>query len=66
MRKTKAMSANNSIPADDLVRAGVDLFLNGHGNEIVGFMNWFLSNIPQITPYKMIMKTKKNLASIKL
>ena len=38
---------------------------NGKGKKIVGFMNWFLSNLPRVTPDKIMMKIKKNLASIK-
>jgi short-subunit dehydrogenase len=65
MRKTKAMSANKPVPADVVAKAGVELFLNGKGKKIVGFMNWFLSNLPRVTPDKIMMKIKKNLASIK-
>lgn len=65
MRKTKAMNANKPMPADVVAKAGVELFLNGKGKKIVGFMNWFLSNLPRVTPDKIMMKIKKNLASIK-
>ena len=65
MRKTNAMSANKPMPADVVAKAGVELFLNGNGKKIVGFMNWFLSNLPRITPDVIMMKIKKNLASIK-
>ncbi len=65
MRKTNAMSANKPVPADVVAKAGVELFLNGKGKKIVGFMNWFLSNLPRVTPDKLMMKIKKNLASIK-
>jgi len=65
MRKTNAMSANKPVPADVVAKAGVELFLNGKGKKIVGFMNWFLSNLPRVTPDKVMMKIKKNLASIK-
>ncbi|MCF8255003.1 MAG: SDR family oxidoreductase [Bacteroidia bacterium] len=65
MRKTKAMSANKPMSAVQVAKAGVELFLNGEGKKIVGSMNWFLSNIPRITPDKIMMKIKKNLASIK-
>jgi short-subunit dehydrogenase len=64
MRKTNAMSANKPMPADEVAKAGVELFLNGNGKKIVGFMNWFLSNLPRVTPDKIMMKIKKNLASI--
>jgi uncharacterized protein len=65
MRKTNAMSANKPMPAEVVAKAGVDLFLNGKNKKIVGFMNWFLSNLPRVTPDKLMMKIKKNLASIK-
>ena len=48
-----------------VAKAGVELFLYGKGKKIVGFMNWFLSNLPRVTPDKLMMKIKKNLASIK-
>jgi uncharacterized protein len=65
MRKTNAMSANKPMPADVVAAAGVELFLNGKNKKIVGFMNWFLSNLPRVTPDFIMMKIKKNLASIK-
>ncbi len=65
MRKTRAMSANKPMQADIVAKAGVKLFLNGKGKKIVGFINWFLSNLPRVTPDKIMMKIKKNLASIK-
>jgi short-subunit dehydrogenase len=65
MRNTNAMSANKPMPADVVAKAGVELFLNGENKKIVGFMNWFLSNLPRVTPDKLMMKIKKNLASIK-
>lgn len=65
MRKTNAMSANKPMPAELVAKAGVELFLNGRGKKIVGFMNWFLSNLPRVTPDSLMIKIKKNLASIK-
>lgn len=65
MRKTNAMSANKPMPANVVARTGVDLFLSGGGKKIVGRMNWFLSNLPRVTPDKLMMKIKKNLASIR-
>lgn len=65
MRKTNAMSANKPMPADRVAKAGVELFLKGKGKKIVGFMNWFLSNVPRVTPDKLMMKIKKSLAGIK-
>lgn len=65
MRKTNAMKANKPMPAYDVATAGVELFLKGRGKKIVGFMNWFLSNLPRVTPDFIMMKIKKNLASIR-
>ncbi len=64
MRKTKAMRANKPMPSAVVAKAGVQLFLYGKGKTIVGFMNWLLSNLPRITPDKLMMKIKKNLAGI--
>jgi uncharacterized protein len=65
MRKTNAMNANKPIPASVAASAGVELFLSGSGKKIVGPMNWFLSNLPRITPDTILMKIKKHLASSK-
>lgn len=65
MRKTNAMNANKPMPAGEVAKAGIELFLNGKGKKIVGPMNWVLSNLPRVTPDKIMMKIKKNLASIK-
>ncbi len=65
MRKTNAMHANKPMPASVVAKAGIGLFLNGRGKKIVGFMNWFLSNLPRVTPDFLMMKIKKSLASIK-
>jgi short-subunit dehydrogenase len=65
MRKTNAMSANKPMPAKVVAKVGVELFLNGKSKKIVGFMNWFLSNLPRVTPDFIMMKIKKNLASVK-
>ena len=65
MRKTNAMSANKPMPAKIVAKAGIELFLSDKGKKIVGFMNWFLSNLPRVTPDNIMMKIKKNLASTK-
>lgn len=65
MRMTNAMHANKPMPVDIVAKAGIEFFLNGKGKKIVGFMNWFLSNLPRVTPDKLMMKIKKNLASTK-
>ncbi|MCU0421579.1 MAG: SDR family oxidoreductase [Bacteroidia bacterium] len=65
MRKTNAMHANKPVSASVVAKAGVELFLYGKRKKIVGFMNWFLSNLPRITPDVLMMKIKKHLASLK-
>jgi len=65
MRKTNAMSTNKPVPAIDVAEAGVKLLLHGKGKKIVGFNNWFISNLPRVTPSSIMMKIKKNLASPK-
>lgn len=65
MRKTNAMAANKPMAADVVAKEGVKLFLYGKNKKVVGFMNWFLSNLPRFTPDPIMMKIKKNLATIK-
>lgn len=65
MRKTNAMAANKPVSAELVAIAGVHLILNGKGKKIVGFNNWFISNLPRFTPDFIMMKIKKNLASQK-
>jgi uncharacterized protein len=64
MRKTNAMKANKPVPARDVAKEGVELLLYGKGKKVIGFMNWFLSNLPRVTPGVIMMRIKKNLASI--
>lgn len=65
MRETQAMKTNKPMPAQLVAQAGVELFLNGRGKRIVGFRNWFLSNLPRVVTDRMMMKIKKSLASVK-
>jgi short-subunit dehydrogenase len=64
MRKTNAMSANKPFPPEEVAKEGVQLLLHGKGKKVVGKMNWFLTNLPRITPGVIMMRIKKNLASI--
>lgn len=66
MRKTNAMRSYKPALAKDVASVGVKLLLKGKGKKIVGFNNWFISNLPRVTPDFMMIKIKKNLASIKL
>jgi uncharacterized protein len=65
MRKTNAMSANKPVSATVVAEEGVNLLLNGTGKKIVGFNNWVIAHLPNITPDFIMMKIKKNLASQK-
>jgi short-subunit dehydrogenase len=64
MRQTNAMKTNKPMSAKVVAAAGVELFLHGKGKKIVGFKNWFISNLPRITPDKIMIKIKTNLARI--
>lgn len=63
MSKTNAYQVNKPVKASVVAKEGVELLLNGKGKKIVGFMNWFLSNLPRVTPDFIMMKIKKTLAS---
>ncbi|MCU0321558.1 MAG: SDR family oxidoreductase [Chitinophagaceae bacterium] len=63
MRRTNAMFANKPMLAATVAKSGIQLLLHGKGKKIVGFNNWFISNLPRITPDKIMMKIKKHLAS---
>ncbi len=62
MRNTRGMNINKPMSAQAVAKAGVELLLNGSGKKIPGFMNWFLTNLPRITPDFLMMKLKKNVA----
>ncbi|MFD2288018.1 SDR family NAD(P)-dependent oxidoreductase [Pedobacter petrophilus] len=63
MKTTNVLKANKPISPKIVAKDGVKLLLNGKGKKLVGFMNWFLSNLPRFTPDGIMMKIKKNLAS---
>lgn len=63
MLTTNAYKANKPMPASVVAESGVDLLLDGKGKKLVGFNNWFISNLPRFTPDFIMMKIKKNLAS---
>jgi short-subunit dehydrogenase len=63
MWKTNAYKSNKPVAACQVAQEGVKLLLNGTGKKIVGFNNWFISNLPRITPDTIMMKIKKSLAS---
>lgn len=63
MLSTNAYKANSQVSPEVVAKAGVKLLLKGSGKKIVGFNNWFISNLPRITPDRIMMKIKKRLAS---
>ncbi|SMO95444.1 hypothetical protein SAMN06265171_11529 [Chryseobacterium rhizoplanae] len=63
MLKANMMKTNKPVHPEAVAEAGVKLLLYGKGKKIVGFMNWFLSNLPRITPDILMMQIKKKLAS---
>lgn len=63
MWRTNAYKANKPIAASVVAREGVHLLLHGKGKKIVGFNNWFIANLPRVTPDFIMMKIKKQLAS---
>jgi len=63
MWKTNAYKANQPVSPAAVAEQGVQLLLAGTGKKIVGFNNWFISQLPRITPSAIMMKIKKNLAS---
>jgi uncharacterized protein len=63
MATTNAYKANKPVSPEFVAEEGVTLLLNNKTKKIVGFNNWFISNLPRITPDFIMMKIKKNLAS---
>lgn len=63
MWKTNAYKSNKPVAADKVAREAVQLLLHGKGTKVVGFQNWFISNLPRITPDAIMMRIKKQLAS---
>lgn len=63
MLSTNAYKANRPVSPAYVAREGVKLLLKGSGKKIVGFNNWFISNLPRVTPDRIMMRIKKHLAS---
>ncbi|HWA34554.1 MAG TPA: SDR family oxidoreductase [Cyclobacteriaceae bacterium] len=63
MWKTNAYKSNKPVSPASVAKEGVELLLHGRGKKVVGFNNWIISNLPRITPDRVMMKIKKNLAS---
>ena len=63
MATTNAYKTNKPVLPEIVAQEGVKLLLNTKTKKIVGFTNWFISNLPRVTPDFIMMKIKKNLAS---
>jgi short-subunit dehydrogenase len=63
MLSTNAYKTNKPMAASEVARAGVKLLMTGKGKKVVGFNNWFISNLPRFTPDKLMMSIKKKLAA---
>ncbi|MFY7666782.1 SDR family NAD(P)-dependent oxidoreductase [Flavobacterium sp.] len=63
MAKTTAYKVNKPVNSKIVAEEGIDLLFNKKSKKIVGFNNWFISNLPRVTPDFIMMKIKKNLAS---
>lgn len=63
MLSTNVFKANKPLHPKVVAEQGVKLLLKGKGKKIVGFNNWFISNLPRFTPDSIMMKIKKKLAS---
>jgi short-subunit dehydrogenase len=63
MLQANMMKSNKPVKPEVVAKEGVKLLLHGKGKKIVGFMNWFLSNVPRVTPDFLMMKIKKNMAA---
>ncbi|MFN3528521.1 MAG: SDR family NAD(P)-dependent oxidoreductase [Bacteroidia bacterium] len=63
MSTTRAYQRSKPVAAEVVAQQGVQLLLHGKGTKVVGFQNWFVSNLPRITPDFLMMKIKKRLAT---
>jgi uncharacterized protein len=59
LHKTKPMQPK------EVATQGVEHLLHGKGKKVVGFQNWFNSNLPRFVPDSIMMMIKKKLASQK-
>lgn len=62
MLRSKMLETSKPIHPEVVAEAGVKLLLYGKGKKNVGFMNWFMSNVPRVTPDFLMMKIKKKLS----
>jgi short-subunit dehydrogenase len=65
MTATRGYAANPPMLAEDVARAAVQLLQRKQRNRVVGWNNWFISNLPRITPDALMLRIKTYLATPK-
>lgn len=65
MTATRAYAANPPMSTDQVAVAALKLLQRKKRNTIVGWNNWFISNLPRITPDSLMLRIKTHLASPK-
>jgi short-subunit dehydrogenase len=65
MNSTNNYKKNKPMHPKVVAAQGVKHLLYGKGKKVVGFQNWFNSKLASLVPDNIMMKIKKNLASIK-
>jgi short-subunit dehydrogenase len=65
MQATNNYKNNKPMHPKVVAAQGVKHLLYGKGKKVVGFQNWFNSKLASLVPDNIMMKIKKNLASIK-
>ncbi|HMK17460.1 MAG TPA: hypothetical protein VK492_04625, partial [Chitinophagaceae bacterium] len=65
MKFTNSYKSGKPMHPRVVAAQGVEHLLHGRGKKVVGFQNWFNSKLPGFVPDNIMMKIKKNLASIK-
>ena len=65
MHSTNNYKNNKPMHPKVVAAQAVKHLLHGKGKKVVGFQNWFNSKLSSIVPDSIMMKIKKNLASIK-
>jgi uncharacterized protein len=63
MLATNAYKTNQPIHPSIVAKQGVDLLLKGKDSQLVGWNNWFIAQLPLITPKGILKGIKKRLAS---
>jgi len=65
MQTSSVYSKGKAMHPKVVAAYGVKHLLSGKGKKIVGFQNWFNSNLPRFVPDTIMMAIKKKLAGVK-